>query len=80
MALCCVRILCVGGGVQSASKYWRPRDCVGSGPVRKYENGLGTRIGDGVITRIKTGTQLQQLDYTEETQKPFSQIGFENWV
>ena len=27
-------------------------------------------IGDGVATRMKAGIHLQQLDYTEDTQKP----------
>ena len=42
--------------------------------------GFGAQIGDGVATRIKAGTHLQQLDSTEDTHKPSSEIGFENWV
>ena len=42
--------------------------------------GFGAHIGDGVATRMKAETHLQQLDSTEDTQKPFSEIGFENWV
>ena len=37
-------------------------------------------IGDGVATRMKARTHLQQLDSTEDTQKPSSEIGFGNWV
>ena len=29
---------------------------------------------------MKPGNTLQQLDSTEDTQKPSSEIGFENWV
>ena len=29
---------------------------------------------------MKAGIHLQQLDSTEDTQKPSSEIGFENWV
>ena len=42
--------------------------------------GFGAHIGDGVATRMKAGTHLQQLDPTEDTQKPSSEIGFGNWV
>ena len=42
--------------------------------------GLGAHIGDGVATWMKDGTHLQQLDYTKDTKKPSSEIGFENWV
>ena len=70
----------VGGGVQRAPKCWQPRHCAGSRLAMKYKNGLEAHIGDGVATRIKAGTHLQQLDSTEDTQKPSSEIGFENWV
>ena len=43
----------------------QPRHCAGSGPARKYKNGLEAHIGDAVATRIKVGTHLQQLDSTE---------------
>ena len=33
----------------------RPRHCAGSGLARKYENGLGAQVGDGVATRIRPG-------------------------
>ena len=53
---------------------------MGSGLARKYKDGLGAYIGDGVTTRMKAGIHLQQLDSTEDTQKPSLEIGFENWV
>ena len=53
---------------------------MGLGPAREYKNGLGAHIGDGVATRMKAGIHLQQLDSTEDTQKPSLEIGFENWV
>ena len=70
----------VGSGVQCAPKCWQPRHCAGSGLARKYKDGLGAHIGDGVATRMRTGTHLQQLDSTKNTQKPSLKIGFENWV
>ena len=68
----------VGGGVQRVPKCWWAQHCASSEPARKYENELGARIKDGVATRIKTGTHLQQLDSTEDTQKPSSEIGYGN--
>ena len=45
---------------------------------RKYKMGFGAHIGDGVATQMKPGNTLQQLNSTEDTQKPSSEIGFEN--
>ena len=70
----------IGGGVHRARKCWRPQYCAGSGPARKYKDGLEAHFGDRVTTRMKAGIHLQQLDFTKDTQKPFSEIGFENWV
>ena len=42
--------------------------------------GFEAHIGDGVATRMKSGNTLQQLDSTEDTQKPSSEIWFGNWV
>ena len=58
----------------------RPRHCAGSRLARKYKDGLEAHIGDGVATRMKSENTLQQLDSTEDTQKPSSEIGFENQV
>ena len=68
----------IGGGVQRAPKCWQPRHCVGSRLAMKYKMGLGAHIGDEVATQMKIGIHLQQLDCTEDTQKPSSEIGFEN--
>ena len=68
----------VRGGVQRAAKCWQPRHCAGSELARKYKDELEAHIGDGVDTRIKAGTHLQQLDSTEDTQKPSSEIGYGN--
>ena len=70
----------IGGGVQRTPKCWQPRHCAGSRLSRKYKDGLGAHIGEGVATWIKAGIHLQQLDSTQDTQKPSSEIGFENWV
>ena len=53
------------------------RHCVGSGPVRKYKNGLEAHIGDGVTTRIKARTHLQQLDSTEVPRSRLQRQGSE---
>ena len=67
-------------GFSAHPSVWQPRHCAGSGLARKYKDGLEAHFGDGVATRIKGGTHLQQLDSTEDTQKPSSEIRFGNWV
>ena len=42
--------------------------------------GFGAHIGEGIATQMKPGNTLQQLDSTEDTQKPSSEIEFGNWV
>ena len=72
----------VGGGgfMRARPSIRRPRHCAGSGLARKYKDGLQAHFGDGVATQIKAGIHLQQLNSMEDTQKPSSEIGFENWV
>ena len=40
------------------------------GSLENTKWAFGAQIGDGVATRMKAGTHLQQLDSTEDTQKP----------
>ena len=45
-----------GGGFKRARpSIRRPRNCAGSGLARKYKDGLGAHIGDGVATQMKLG-------------------------
>ena len=47
----------VGGGVlwRTRPSIRRPRHYAGSRLARKYNDGLGAHIGDGVVTRMKPG-------------------------
>ena len=70
----------VGGGVRRAPKCLATTVLCGLKTRQEIQNGLEAHIGDGVTTRMKPGNTLQQLDSTEDTQKPSSEIEFKNWV
>ena len=72
--------ICRQRGQYVRPSIWQPWHCEGSRPARKYKMGLGPisemESPPGWNPRIL----LQQLDSTEDTQKPYSEIGFGNWV
>ena len=41
----------------------RPRHCAGSGPARKYEDGLEAHVGDGVATRMRPGNTFTATEF-----------------
>ena len=64
-------------GFSAHPSVWQPRHYAGSGLARKYKNGLRAHIGDGVATRIKAGTHLQQLDCMEVPRSRLQRQGSE---
>ena len=58
----------------------RPRHCTGSELARKYNDGLGAHIGDGVATQMKPENTCIATGFHGGAQQPSSENGFGNWV